>query len=48
MIKTGLNGGFDVVFGNGKMGKIPELGSTIYVEYLTTDGAGGNLPKEIL
>ena len=48
VVKTGINGGFDVIFGNGKMGKIPEAGSVIYVEYITTDGAGGNLPKSML
>jgi hypothetical protein len=30
------------------MGKIPEEGSTIYIEYLVTDGAGGNLPSDII
>ena len=48
VVKTGLNGGIDVIFGNGKMGKIPEAGAVIYIEYLVTDGAGGNLPKSIL
>lgn len=47
MIKTGINGGVDVTFGNGQMGKIPPRGSTIYIEYVVTDGAGGNLPKEV-
>jgi hypothetical protein len=48
VVKTGINGGIDIIFGNGKMGKIPDTGATIYVEYLITDGAGGNLPKSIL
>jgi len=48
MVKTGINGGIDVIFGNGAMGKTPSQGSTIYVEYVVTDGAGGNLPKQIL
>jgi hypothetical protein len=30
------------------MGKIPEAGSIIYIEYVVTDGAGGNLPKSVL
>lgn len=45
MVKTGINGGVDITFGNGTMGKMPPQGATIYVEYLVTDGAGGNLPK---
>lgn len=48
IVKTGINGGIDLIFGNGKMGKIPEEGSTIYIEYLVTDGAGGNLPSDII
>ena len=30
------------------MGKIPEEGATIFVEYITTDGLTGNLPKDII
>ena len=33
--------------GNGVMGKIPDEGATIYVEYAVTDGLGGNLPKDV-
>lgn len=47
MVKTGITGGIDVIFGNGVMGAIPQQGSTIIVEYAVTDGAGGNLPKDI-
>ena len=43
MIKTGLNSGIDLYFGNGMFGNIPELGSTIRVEYLTNDGFGGSV-----
>lgn len=48
IVKTGITGGIDVIFGNGVMGKIPIAGSTIYAEYVVTDGAGGNLPKSVL
>ena len=41
--KTGMNGGIDLFFGNGYFGKIPELGSTIVCEYLTTSGNDGNI-----
>lgn len=48
VVKTGINGGIDVTFGDGKMGMIPVEGATIYVEYIVTDGVTGNLPKQIL
>ncbi|MBO6273853.1 hypothetical protein J6O48_13935 [bacterium] len=41
-----MTGGIDIIFGNGLMGEMPEESSTIYVEYVVTDGLGGNLPKE--
>ena len=47
MVKTGINGGIDLIFGNGVMGQIPRQGSTIVVEYAVTDGAGGNLPRDV-
>jgi len=43
MVKTGVSGGIDVFFGNGYQGKVPKMGSTILIEYLTTEGQGGNL-----
>lgn len=41
--KTGITNGLDIYFGNGSFGKIPTVGSTIVVEYLTTDGSAGNV-----
>lgn len=50
--KTGITNGLDIYFGNGSFGKIPNTGSTIVVEYLTTDGSAGNLkvddPKQVI
>jgi len=43
LIKTGINGGLDVFFGNTYFGKPPEAGSTIRIEYFTTSGAAGNI-----
>lgn len=43
IIKTGITNGLDIYFGNGSFGKIPTLGSTIVVEYLSSEGAGGNI-----
>jgi len=43
LVKTGQTGGLDLFFGNGYNGKVPELGSTILIEYLVTDGDAGNI-----
>ena len=40
-IRTGMNGGVDVSFGNGDFGFIPEPGVIIAVTYLLTDGTAG-------
>jgi hypothetical protein len=50
--KTGITNGLDLYFGNGSFGKVPTVGATIVVEYLTTDGSAGNVktddPKQVL
>ena len=43
VVKTGINGGIDVYFGNTYFGHIPALGFTIRVEYLTNAGNAGNI-----
>lgn len=43
VIKTGMNGGIDIFFGNGYCGFIPEISSIIEVTYLLTDGISGNI-----
>lgn len=43
LVKTGINGGLDIYFGNGSFGSIPTLGSSIQIEYVVTDGSAGNL-----
>lgn len=40
-IRTGMNGGVDVYFGNGDFGFIPNPGVLISVTYLLTDGTAG-------
>lgn len=42
-IRTGMNGGIDVYFGNGDFGFIPQVGSLITVEYLATNGTLGTI-----
>jgi len=43
VVRTGFNGGLDIIFGNGGFGGIPPLASTIKVSYLVTDGSSGNI-----
>ena len=43
LVKTGINNGIDVIFGNVNFGKIPPLGSTIQVQYVETIGIAGNI-----
>jgi hypothetical protein len=43
IVKTGINGGLDIYFGNGYFGNIPTLGFTIRIEYLTNAGNAGNI-----
>lgn len=43
VVRTGFDGGVDVIFGNGGFGKIPDIGSVIEIGYLTTDGSNGNI-----
>ena len=45
IVKTGINGGLDVYFGNGNFGYIPENGSSINITYLKTNGEVGNVPS---
>lgn len=49
--KTGITSGLDIYFGNGYYGRIPGAGSEIIVEYLVTEGPGGNIrtndPKSV-
>jgi hypothetical protein len=48
VIRTGFNGGIDVIFGNGGFGYQPELGSRIVIRYLQTDGSLGNIYRRDL
>lgn len=47
MIRTGVNSGIEIYFGNGKMGVNPELGDEIRVEYLVTDGFSGRINESV-
>lgn len=43
VVRTGFNGGIDVVFGNSGFGMVPEIGSVIEVSFLISDGSRGNI-----
>ena len=43
VVRTGYNGGLDVIFGNGSFGAIPDVAAQIRVNYLATDGSIGNI-----
>lgn len=45
IIKSSVNGGIDVFFGDGNNGKIPIVGATILCEYIVTSGPSGNIQK---
>jgi len=42
LVKTGIQEGIDIYFGNSNFGMIPQRGSRIRVEYLKTNGSSGN------
>lgn len=42
IVKSSVNVGLSVFFGNGEFGKIPPAGATIEITYIKTDGAQGN------
>jgi len=43
IIKTGINGGVDIYFGNRDYGYIPEVGEEIQVEWIASNGSSGNI-----
>jgi hypothetical protein len=43
IVKTGIDSGIDVFFGNTYFGAQPPLGAVIRVEYMTTSGNAGNI-----
>jgi len=43
VVRTGFDGGIDVIFGNSGFGKIPNIGDIIKVSYIETSGGTGNI-----
>jgi hypothetical protein len=48
VIRTGFDGGIDVIFGNSGFGAIPPIGSIIQVNYLVSDGSVGSIFRRTL
>lgn len=48
MIKSSINVGLTIIFGNGNFGKIPPNGASIVVTYIKTTGASGNVSSTSL
>jgi len=48
VIRTGFEGGIDVIFGNSGFGMIPTIGATIEVNYLVSDGSNGSIFRRTL
>jgi hypothetical protein len=46
IVKTGMNGGLDIYFGNNFQGNIPPDGALIRVEYIEHSGSLGNISKK--
>ena len=42
LVKTGIQEGLDVYFGNSNFGRVPQRGARIRIEYLQTSGISGN------
>lgn len=43
VVRTGFNGGIDILFGNSGFGAIPPVAANIQVSYILTDGNIGNI-----
>lgn len=43
VVRTGFDGGIDIIFGNGGFGMIPPISSPIEVNYLISDGSLGSI-----
>jgi hypothetical protein len=43
VIRTGFEGGIDVIFGNSGFGMVPTIGAEIEVNYLVSDGSNGSI-----
>jgi len=43
VVRSGFNGGIDIIFGNGGFGFIPRIGSIIEVNCLISDGGSGSI-----
>jgi hypothetical protein len=47
VVKTGFDGGIDIIFGNGSFGMIPPISAVVEVYYLQTKGSIGNVYRKV-
>jgi len=43
IVRTGFNGGIDIIFGNGGYGQCPAIGANISITYLLSNGGSGSI-----
>ena len=48
VLRSGFEGGIDVIFGNSGFGMMPAIGSIITVSYLVSDGSNGSIFRRTL
>ena len=48
VVRSGFEGGIDIIFGNGGFGMIPPIGAVIQIRYLLSDGANGSIFRRTL
>lgn len=48
VLRSGFEGGIDVIFGNSGFGMMPAIGSIITVNYLVSDGSNGSIFRRTL
>lgn len=47
VVRTGYNGGIDIIFGNGGFGLVPSIGTVIELNYIVSNGSDGNIYSRI-
>jgi len=47
VVRTGYNGGIDIIFGNSGFGLVPSIGTVIELNYIVSNGSDGNIYSRI-
>jgi hypothetical protein len=48
VVRTGIDSSLDIFFGNGFFGAIPQLGSSIEITYVVSDGSSGDITHDLV